>query len=79
MWVVRVAWQRPYSFVVLAFLIAIFGILAALNTPTEIFPGLNIPVVKRGLDRQRSVAERYVPSRACQSGARARSDCGSSS
>jgi hypothetical protein len=34
MWVVRVALQRPYSFVVLALLIAI---LAALNTPTEIF------------------------------------------
>jgi multidrug efflux pump subunit AcrB len=37
--------QRPYSFVVLALPIAIFGILAALNTPTEIFPNLNIPVV----------------------------------
>jgi hypothetical protein len=30
---------------VLALLIAIFGVLAALNTPTEIFPSLNIPVV----------------------------------
>ena len=45
MWVVRVALQRPYSFVVLALLIAIFGVLAALNTPTEIFPSLNISVV----------------------------------
>jgi outer membrane protein TolC len=45
MWVVRVALQRPYSFVVLALLIAIFGVLAALNTPTDIFPSLNIPVV----------------------------------
>jgi multidrug efflux pump subunit AcrB len=45
MWVVRVALQRPYSFVVLALLIAIFGELGALNTPTEIFPSLNIPVV----------------------------------
>jgi multidrug efflux pump subunit AcrB len=45
MWVVRVALRRPYSFVVLALPIAIFGILAALNTPTEIFPNLNIPVV----------------------------------
>jgi len=34
-----------YSFVVLALLIAIFGVLAALNTPTDIFPSLNIPVV----------------------------------
>ena len=45
MWVVRVALQRPYSFVMLALPIAIFGVLAALNTPTEIFPNLNIPVV----------------------------------
>ena len=34
-----------YSFVVLALLIAIFGVLAALNTPTEIFPILTIPVL----------------------------------
>src|SRR5271155_4535405 len=45
MWVVRVALQRPYLFVVLALRIAIFGVLAALNTPTDIFPSLNIPVV----------------------------------
>jgi multidrug efflux pump subunit AcrB len=45
MWVVRVALQRPYSFAVLALPIAIFGIVAALNTPTEIFPHLNVPVV----------------------------------
>ena len=32
MWVVRVALQRPYTFVVLALLIAMFGVLAALNT-----------------------------------------------
>jgi hypothetical protein len=57
MWVVRVALRRPYSFVVLALLIAIFGVLAALNTPTDIFPSLNIPVVSVGVDRQRSVAE----------------------
>lgn len=45
MWVARVALQRPDSFVVLALLIAIFGVLAALNAPTDIFPSLNIPVV----------------------------------
>ena len=38
MWVVRGALQRPYPFVVLALLIAIFAVLAALNTPTDIFP-----------------------------------------
>ena len=45
MWVVLTALRRPYTFVVLAILIAIFGVLAALNTPAEIFPSLNIPVV----------------------------------
>ena len=34
--VVRVAPQRPYSCFVLALLTAIFGVLAALNTPTDI-------------------------------------------
>jgi hypothetical protein len=33
------------SFVALALPIAIFGVRAALNTPTEIFSSLNIPVV----------------------------------
>ncbi len=45
MWVVQVALRRPYTFVVLSFLIAIFGALAALRTPTDIFPNINIPVV----------------------------------
>ncbi len=45
MWVVLVALRRPYTFVVLAMLIAIFGVRAALNTPTDIFPSINIPVV----------------------------------
>ena len=45
MWVVQLALRRPYTFVVLSFLIAIFGGLAALRTPTDIFPNINIPVV----------------------------------
>jgi multidrug efflux pump subunit AcrB len=44
-WVVQIALRRPYTFVVLSFLIAIFGSLAALRTPTDIFPNINIPVV----------------------------------
>jgi CzcA family heavy metal efflux pump len=44
-WVVQVALRRPYTFVVLSFLIAIFGALAAVRTPTDIFPNINIPVV----------------------------------
>jgi multidrug efflux pump subunit AcrB len=45
LWVVQIALRRPYTFVVFSFLIAIFGALAALRTPTDIFPNINIPVV----------------------------------
>ena len=45
MWIVLTALRRPYTFVVLALLIAIFGVRAALLTPTDIFPNINIPVV----------------------------------
>jgi CzcA family heavy metal efflux pump len=44
-WIVQIALRRPYSFVVLALLIALFGIRAALFTPTDIFPNINIPVI----------------------------------
>ena len=44
-WFVHIALRRPYTFVVLALLIAMFGSLAALRTPTDIFPNINIPVV----------------------------------
>src|SRR5271170_6981271 len=45
MWIVQIALRRPYTFVVFSLLIAIFGALAALRTPTDIFPNINIPVV----------------------------------
>ena len=45
MWIVLTALRRPYTFVVLAILIALFGVRAALLTPTDIFPNINIPVV----------------------------------
>jgi CzcA family heavy metal efflux pump len=44
-WIVRIALRRPYTFVVFAFLIAIFGTLAGLRAPIDIFPNINIPVV----------------------------------
>jgi CzcA family heavy metal efflux pump len=44
-WIVKVALDRPYTFVVLALLILIFGPLAALKTPTDIFPNIGIPVI----------------------------------
>jgi multidrug efflux pump subunit AcrB len=42
---VRIALRRPYTFVVLAFLILIVGPLAALRTPVDIFPDIRIPVI----------------------------------
>jgi multidrug efflux pump subunit AcrB len=45
LWFVRIALKRPYTFVVLALLILIFGPLAALRAPTDIFPDIKIPVI----------------------------------
>jgi CzcA family heavy metal efflux pump len=44
-WIVLTALRRPYTFVVLAVVIALFGVRAAFLTPTDIFPNINIPVV----------------------------------
>jgi multidrug efflux pump subunit AcrB len=44
-WIVQVALKRPYTFIVLGLLIAIFGVLSAVRTPTDIFPNINIPVI----------------------------------
>jgi CzcA family heavy metal efflux pump len=44
-WIVLTALRRPYTFVVLAVVIALFGVRSALLTPTDIFPNINIPVV----------------------------------
>jgi multidrug efflux pump subunit AcrB len=43
--IVLIALKRPYTFVVLAILILIFGGRAVLRTPTDIFPNIGIPVV----------------------------------
>ena len=45
MWIVQIALKRPYTFIVMSLLIAIFGSLAAVRTPTDIFPNIKIPVV----------------------------------
>ena len=45
MWIVRIALSRPYTFIVLAILLLIFGVLTIFRTPTDIFPDINIPVV----------------------------------
>ncbi len=45
MWIVRLALRRPYTFIVMAMLIAIAGALAFARTPVDIFPEINIPVI----------------------------------
>ncbi|CDF84375.1 RND transporter, heavy metal efflux (HME) family permease [Pseudomonas knackmussii B13] len=42
---VRTALDKPYTFVVMALLICILGPLAALRTPTDVFPDIGIPVI----------------------------------
>src|SRR6201988_1770707 len=45
MWIVRLALRRPYTFIVMAILIAIGGGLSIVTPPTDIFPYINIPMV----------------------------------
>ena len=45
MWIVRLALRRPYTFVVMAILILVMGVVAILRTASDIFPNINIPVV----------------------------------
>ena len=45
MWIVRLALRRPYTFAVLALLLLILGPISIVNTPTDIFPNIDIPVV----------------------------------
>ncbi|MGB0122251.1 MAG: efflux RND transporter permease subunit [Silvibacterium sp.] len=75
MWIVRFAQQRPYTFVIVAVLIAIFGITSVLKTPTDILPDIDIPIASfnwtySGLDaddmskRIIAVCERALPTTA---------------
>ncbi len=43
--IVKVALQRPLTFIVMAILIAVAGVLAAVRTPVDIFPDIKIPVI----------------------------------
>jgi CzcA family heavy metal efflux pump len=45
MWIVRLALRRTYTFVVVALLIAVLGLLSIFRMPTDIFPEIDIPVV----------------------------------
>jgi multidrug efflux pump subunit AcrB len=45
MWIVKVALDRPYTFIVLALLILLISPLVIMRTPTDIFPNVDIPVI----------------------------------
>jgi multidrug efflux pump subunit AcrB len=45
MWIVRLALRRPYTFVVMALLIGVLGVVSIATMPTDIFPNIDVPVV----------------------------------
>jgi multidrug efflux pump subunit AcrB len=45
MWIVKLALNRPYTFIVLALLIFVLSPIIILRTPTDIFPNIDIPVI----------------------------------
>lgn len=45
MWIVRLALNRPYTFIVASLLIIILGVTSIVSTPTDIFPSIDIPVI----------------------------------
>src|SRR5919109_1880835 len=45
MWIVRLALRRPYTFVVLALLIAVLGVVSITAMSVDVFPDINIPVI----------------------------------
>ncbi|MFT3699094.1 MAG: efflux RND transporter permease subunit [Kofleriaceae bacterium] len=45
MWIVRLALRRPYTVVVMAVLMLLFGVFATIRMPKDIFPTIDIPVV----------------------------------
>jgi len=45
MWLVRIALQRPYTFIVMSMLIVLMGLFTIVRMPTDIFPVIDIPVI----------------------------------
>jgi multidrug efflux pump subunit AcrB len=45
MWIVKLALRRPYTFVIMAFLIMILGGTAIVTMPVDIFPYIDIPIL----------------------------------
>ena len=66
MWIVKLALNRPYTFIVMALLILILSPIVILRTPVDIFPDINIPVISiiwqfTGMSAQ-DMADRIVSS-----------------
>ena len=66
MWIVRLALNRPNTFIVLALLILILSPEVILHTPTDIFPNIDIPVIPvawtyPGLNPENLEARRATP------------------
>src|SRR5271170_4595809 len=66
MWIVRLALNRPYTFIVVALLILLLAPAIILRTPTDIFPNINIPVISvawiyTGLDPEDIEARSTTP------------------
>ena len=45
MWILGIALRRPYTFIILGLLILVLSPVVILQTPTDIFPSINVPVV----------------------------------
>ncbi len=45
MWIVKIALNRPYTFIVLALVVVLMTPLVLMRTPTDIFPSIDIPVI----------------------------------
>jgi multidrug efflux pump subunit AcrB len=45
MWIVKIALDRPYTFIVLALLILLLSPVVLMRTPVDMFPAIKIPVV----------------------------------
>ncbi|HEX3720516.1 MAG TPA: efflux RND transporter permease subunit [Verrucomicrobiae bacterium] len=67
MWIVRLALNRPYTFVVIALMILLVSPVVILRTPTDIFPDISIPVASvvwsyAGMSAQQMAARIVTPS-----------------
>jgi CzcA family heavy metal efflux pump len=67
MWIVRLALNRPYTFVVVALIILLISPVVILRTPTDIFPDISIPVASvvwqyAGMSAQEMASRVVTPS-----------------